>query len=56
MAPVTAVDANAKIDEQEAVKTAVEYAPIYALGNLCIGWYRRFSYEGLLTNIHVCQL
>lgn len=25
------------LEEQEAVKTAIEYAPIYALGNICIG-------------------
>ena len=31
------IEAGNKLEEEEAVRTAVEYAPIFALGNLCIG-------------------
>lgn len=31
------------LDEVEATRTAVAYAPIYALGNLCIGASRMSS-------------
>ncbi|KAJ3489781.1 hypothetical protein NLI96_g1896 [Meripilus lineatus] len=36
------------LSSQEAVQTAIEYAPIYALGNLCIGTI--FSSVTLITN------
>ncbi len=33
----SAVEADRELDEQAAVRSAVEYAPIYSIGNLCIG-------------------